>query len=211
MQTPMNSSAQTPNGIVSDSPAIAPDRFVANRRQRVRQGFTLVEVMVATVIFAMTMLGVYTMLMRAYELTALTRYRNDARAVTQSFADQFERLATTKRFGSVDYTVELFDPMTTAGAGLDWQDTTNAPLISDTTSRFNPSTSAALSITLGGVNGIPATVSRVVTWVDPSTGADRATPYNMAGGYLLRGTFTTSYNVNGKAYSQSLTVIRAVP
>lgn len=50
------------------------------------------ETMIAAIIFAMAALGIYAMLFRAYQLSALARYRDDARAVLETFADQFERL-----------------------------------------------------------------------------------------------------------------------
>ncbi|HTB81633.1 MAG TPA: prepilin-type N-terminal cleavage/methylation domain-containing protein [Opitutaceae bacterium] len=59
---------------------------------RNKKGFTLLEALIAGTIFAMMATGIYAMLFKSYQLAALCRYRDDARAVLQTFADQFERL-----------------------------------------------------------------------------------------------------------------------
>jgi Tfp pilus assembly protein PilV len=173
--------------------------------------FTLVEAMVSTVIFTMCMLGVYTIEMRSYNISSLTRYRDNARAILQSYADQFERLQTTDSNG---FTVWLFNKTNGdyTGEGLLWDDNTGTPQLSDESTSAAAATDAAgLNITLGNnSSGIPATVTRLVESIDPSTGASTTGSYTAAG-YLLRGTFSITFVVAGSSYSQSLTVLRAVP
>src|SRR6202453_509844 len=52
-------------------------------------GFTLVEVMVATVLLSMIILGILAVLIGSYRVAAKARYNDHARYVVKSFADQF--------------------------------------------------------------------------------------------------------------------------
>lgn len=175
----------------------------ARGRKAGTRGFTLVEAMVATFIFTLVMLGVYAALIKSQQLIALTRYQDNARAVLLSFADQFTRLQTTE--DGTNLTRVLFTPTTAeqgTGTDLSWG-SVNAQTSSTGTEN--------LVINLGGTaNAVPATVTRIVKQISPTTGADQTSPYTAAG-YLLRGTFTISYSISGKSYNQSLTVVRAVP
>ncbi len=194
----------------SRSPARAGGGSRLNRN-RMLAAFTLVEAMVSTVIFTMCMLGVYTIELRAYHLASLTRYRDNARAVLQSYADQFERLQTTDTSG---YTLWLFNTTGNAytGEGLLWDDNSGTPQLSNESTAGSAATSASgLSITLGATSStIPATVTRLVEQIGPTTGTSTTAAYTAAG-YLLRGTFSINFTVSGSSYTQRLTVLRAVP
>jgi prepilin-type N-terminal cleavage/methylation domain-containing protein len=185
----------------------------ARRRAAGRRGFTLVEAMVGTVVFAMVTMGVYTALIKSYQLAALARTRDEARAVLRTFADQFERLQTTDEVDGITCTRWLFLPTSgPTGRGLQWQDsTTGTPAMSSDNTSVNAEETPYLSVTLGaGSAQIPAQVTRDVAYVSESTGTTAAQQITAAG-YLLRGTFAISYQLNGRSYSQSLTVARSVP
>jgi hypothetical protein len=61
-------------------------------------GFTLVEVMMAALVLVGAGFGVYACLLKAYQVVAVGRYRDAARAVLQTYADQFERLETADQY-----------------------------------------------------------------------------------------------------------------
>ena len=100
-----------------------PGEFRARLRRRVQRGFTLVEVMIATMVFTMGILGVYAMMIKSYELVTLSRHRDNARAFLLSFSDQFLRLQTTDMVGGVPVLRPLFATAGTGGDGLSWTDT----------------------------------------------------------------------------------------
>jgi len=49
------------------------------RRLAGKRGFTLVEAMIAALIFVMFTLGIYGLIIESYNMTARIRYRDDAR------------------------------------------------------------------------------------------------------------------------------------
>jgi hypothetical protein len=173
-------------------------------------GYTLAEAMVASTVFAMIMLGVYAMLIRSYQMAALSRCRDDGRAVIRTFADQFERLQTTDQIpppNGPSYTRWLFFPEGgPTGRGLNWGALSDA----NVTTILPPVSS--LAITLGDpTHPVAATVTRDVAYIDDTSGAPSVGQQIKAAGYLMRGTFTVNFSLNSKNYSQSLTVVRAVP
>jgi hypothetical protein len=193
----------------SRTPTSRRDRSGANRAGHLR-GYTLAEAMIASSVFAMIMLGVYAMLIRSYQMAALSRCRDDGRAVIRTFADQFERLQTTDQIPPPNgpaYTRWLFFPEGgPSGRGLNWGSLSNA----NVTTLLPPV--ASLAINLGDPNHpVPATVTRDVAYIDDTTGAPSVGQQIKAAGYLMRGTFTVNFTVNSTSYSQSLTVVRAVP
>jgi type II secretory pathway pseudopilin PulG len=174
-----------------------------------RRGFTLAEVMVASTIFWMVILGVYVMLVRAYQFAALARARDEARAVIRTNADQFERLQTTaKASNNSDYTRWLFYPEGgPSGRGLLWGDLSDKNVF-DTPLVAVPS----LAISLGeSTHPVPATVSRDVIYVKSSDGTTTSTQNVEASGYMMQGKFTVNFKLNNRNYTESLTVLRAVP
>ena len=59
------------------------------RRAASPEGFTLVEVMVATILLSMIILGILQVLIGSYRVAAKARYNDHARYIIKSFADQF--------------------------------------------------------------------------------------------------------------------------
>jgi Tfp pilus assembly protein PilE len=170
-------------------------------------GFTLVEAMVATTIFAMLTLGVYSALIKSYQIIALARSRDQARAVLRTYADQFMRLQTTEKVGASTFNRWLFNPTGGAtGRGLRWGElsdrntSTAAPIVS------------SIAIVLGhGPQTTPATLTRDVSYVNASTGEPSVTQQIDAAGFLLTATFAITYSHVGKQHVESLTVVRAAP
>jgi type II secretory pathway pseudopilin PulG len=191
-------------------------------------GFTLVEVMLAAMVFIVAGLGVFTIMIKAYQVVTLARYHDDARAVLQTFANQFLRLQTSDlgSSGSGVYSRLMFSPVGSAtGGGLLW-DKTSAPseanltLNSLSNEKGGPTATAfngeTLTVTIGGSqNGIPAQVTRFVQQLKndgtPSSTAVAPEP----AGQLLIGTFTIKYKIptinSGQDIVQSITVLRASP
>ncbi len=191
----------------SFSPPLQSPASRTARRMSSRRGFTIVETMVAATIFTMLTIGVYTMLMKSYQLIALTRVRDDARAVLRSFADQFARLSTTQEIDGVVRQRWLFLPSGgPTGRGLVWG------ALSDQNTSINAENVPSLPIPLGGESHrVNATLTRDVRYVNATSGANVTSRTIEAAGYLLSGTFTINYTMNGKDYTQSLTVLRAAP
>lgn len=170
--------------------------------------------MVGFVVFVMVTLGVYSALIKSYQMSALSRARDDARAVLRTFADQFERLQTTETVGGASSTRWLFLPSGgPTGRGLQWQDaTTGALVLSDGNTSVNAEDVASIPVTLGtGTAAITAQVTRDVRYVNVSTGEVAAAQTVEAAGYMLQAKFTITYAINQRSYSQSLTVARSVP
>lgn len=96
-ELPSFSVASRPTGAFAPVASDAMDRKSSCKTglPRNKSGFTLMEVMMAAMVFAMASVGIYSMLFKAYQLAALSRYHDDARAVLQTFADQFERIAVS--------------------------------------------------------------------------------------------------------------------
>jgi prepilin-type N-terminal cleavage/methylation domain-containing protein len=181
-------------------------------RRHARRGFTLVEVMIATMVFTMGILGVYAMMLKSYELVTLSRHRDNARAVLLSFADQFLRLQTTDTIAGSSVTRGLFVPHSATGLGLTWTDTTGN--VVDGNLYPNP---PYMPVTLGNSidntqgSQVRAHVSRTVTLLDPTTGLPVAgtMPTPTAAGYMMQATFTITYPVNGRTQTESIIVARS--
>lgn len=171
---------------------------------RGKQGFMLVDVMIAGTIFTMAALGLYALLFKAYELSALARYRDDARTVLQTYVTQFEQLGTTD---SSNNPVALFNPNSTYySTGLQYwispdytlsdQNTTTAVVAEPTVNLGSNSDSAG--------NSVSATVTYTVK--DITTSTLPGTPDS--GEVLLQATFTITYTVFGQTETQYMTAVR---
>jgi hypothetical protein len=171
--------------------------------------------MVATTLFAMGTLGLYQLLIYAYQLSALCRYRDEARGVIMSFADQFMRLQTTTTVNGTAYQRYLFQTTTApTGTGLVWGTTVNGGLSSqDSYDSALPTVQQSyLAVTLGGTtNPVAGQVTRTAVALNPANGASASSTTFTAAGYLLLGTFSISYSVFGKSYTQSVAIVRSVP
>lgn len=183
-----------------------PGPYPGPRRDARGSGFTLVEVMVATVLLSMIILSILAVLIGAYRVAAKARYNDHARYIVKSFGDQFLTQDTTDALGN---TLEFFIATTTTGYGMSW---TN----SDGSTVSGSNGSASMPILLGDTTGAPITanVSRTVWYLYPSganIGQPTSTPQNASAGCMLRADFTISYTFLGQALSQTISVVRAVP
>src|SRR5580692_10747370 len=101
------------------------------RRGAFRRGFTLVEVMVATVLLSMIILGILQVLIGSYRVAAKARYNDHARYIVKSMADQF---LTQQPFDNNGATLTLFQPTVDSGGnliplgtGLTWTNSDGSP------------------------------------------------------------------------------------
>lgn len=182
-------------------------------------GFTLIEVMVAMGVFVMVTLGIYQMLFQSYEMVRSVRYRDAARAVLESFGDQFLRLQTTDLQGGIVVIRPLFQLRVASDmTGLKWNDpANNYAEVDGTTSGLTVTLSSLSGSTLINASPISATVTEAVTDLDdrfpfdPSySGKPRTTTLYSAAGRMLQGTFTISYTLGNRVHTQTLTVARSV-
>lgn len=172
---------------------------------RSRKGLTLVETMMATMVFTMGMLGVYMMLVKSYQLVTLCRHRDNARAILLSYGDKFQRLKTTDAADNLNF---LFQTATTpTGFGLEWTDSNN-----HTVSNYTTITDTdGLEVMLGdpASSGVVAHLKRQVQPIQTSDGTPIGAPVYTAAGYMLQGTFSISYEIKGRTLTQSITVARS--
>jgi prepilin-type N-terminal cleavage/methylation domain-containing protein len=188
---------------------------VAPRRAAVRRGFTLVEVMVATVLLAMIILGILEVLIGSYRVAAKARYRDHARYVIKAMADQF---LTQQPFDGNGNALTFFTPTvdtlgnaTPLGTGMSW---TNSDGSAGTVS--TDSLGLYFYVLLGDNSGAPiqATVTRSVQYVYPLVGGgETLVSQNAPAGYMLEGTFSITYQVLGVQINPplSITAVRAIP
>ena len=184
---------------------------LGRRRTASRRGFTLVEVMVATVLLSMIILAILSVLIGAYRVAAKARYNDHARYIIKSLSDQFLTQQTTDTSGN---TLPMFqlttDPNTgnqkPMGTGISW---TN----SDGSSGVLASDSSYYTVKLDDSTGAPinAKVTRSVWYLYDSTGQTTLLVQNKSAGYMLEGDFSISYPLFGGTMKQSISNIRAVP
>jgi prepilin-type N-terminal cleavage/methylation domain-containing protein len=179
------------------------------KNKRKPKGFTLVEVMVATFLFALSATGFLLTILQAYRLAAETRIRNEVRYVLKSMADQFTRLP-------YESTNPLFTiNATPTGTGLYWRRDINAFSLkpgSGTNVNYIYPSASGLTVPLArnGNNTTEVTFTCWVRAVNPTTGVASTTPTVTAGGYILRGDFEATFNVSGQPKRQSLTTLRTI-
>jgi type II secretory pathway pseudopilin PulG len=211
------SGPDTSNSTVqSVNPASVQNPKRGKRRAAPRGGFTLAEVMVATVLLSMMIVSILSTLIGAYRVAAKARANDQARYVIKSLSDQFLTQQTTDTSGNI---LPMFqttvDPnpgpnlgnQTPLGTGISW---TN--MLGQTGSLT--AGSYGYNVTLGDNTGapIPAVVTRSVWYLYSSTGQQTLLPQNQSAGYLIEGTFTISYSLFGKPVPPvSITNVRAVP
>jgi prepilin-type N-terminal cleavage/methylation domain-containing protein len=185
-----------------------------SRRVRSRRGFTLVEVMVATVLLSMIILGILEVLIGSYRVAAKARYRDHARYVIKSLADQF---LTQKSFDGNGNALTLFVPTvdgtgaaTPLGTGLTW---TNSDGSAGTVS-LDP-LGLYFYVKLGDTSGAPiqATVTRMVQYIYPQIGgAETLITQNAPAGYMLQADFSITYTFQGvQMPPMTMTAVRAIP
>jgi prepilin-type N-terminal cleavage/methylation domain-containing protein len=191
----------------------ASERCLSQRTRRgaSAKGFTLVEVMVATILLSMIILGILQVLIGSYRVAAKARYRDHARYIVKSFADQF--LTSQSKFQNGTY-LPIFGVTSATGVGLTWTTTDATTGVQIVT----PGTSGGLVVPISdsttGEAPVNATVMRQVWTLDPSSGSPGSS--NDAAGSILRGDFTITFNyppgaTNAVPITQTISVIRAIP
>jgi prepilin-type N-terminal cleavage/methylation domain-containing protein len=181
----------------------------AGSRVAQRKGFTLVEVMVATALLTMVGLGILSVLVGAYRVAAKARYRDQARYVVKSLADQFLTQQPADASGNTypffQVTQDGLGNSVPLGTALKWtnSDGTGGSLASDST---------YYSIYIGGSTNSPilAKVTRTVTYVAPD-GTSTLIFSPMSAGDLLEGDFTITYPYLGQTQTQTISAMRAFP
>jgi prepilin-type N-terminal cleavage/methylation domain-containing protein len=175
------------------------------------RGFTLLEVLVAMSVFTVVTIGIYTTLIQSYQLVGSARLRDNARAVLESFGDQFLRLETTDLVqpGNV-VTIRPFFQIYTVptGVGLSW---------TDQAGNTTTGTAQGLPVTLVGAGGntVIAMVTETVRDLDDtfpptsSTGSLRSGTVYTAAGRMLTAQFTITYTLGNRVRTQTLTVARS--
>jgi prepilin-type N-terminal cleavage/methylation domain-containing protein len=206
------------------NPALGRAPFEGPRRAVSRRGFTLVEVMVATVLLSMIILGILEVLIGSYRVAAKARYRDHARYVIKSFADQF---LTQQAFDGNGNLLPFFTPTvdglgnaTPLGTGLTWTNTDGTGGTTSVTPMNDSSNVAVVGlyfyVLLGDNSGAPitATVQRSVQYIYPQVnGAQTLISQDSPAGYMLEGTFTITYQFLGQTIDPPLSIsaVRAVP
>jgi prepilin-type N-terminal cleavage/methylation domain-containing protein len=188
---------------------------VGPRRAALQRAFTLVEVMVATVLLSMIILGILEVLIGSYRVAAKARYRDHARYIIKSFADQF---LTQQPFDGNGNTLTFFTPTVDTlgnamplGTGMTWTNSDGSP---GTVS--GDSLGAYFYVKLGDNSGAPitATVTRSVQYVYPQVGGtETLITQNAPAGYMLQADFTITYQFLGVTINPPLTItaVRAIP
>jgi prepilin-type N-terminal cleavage/methylation domain-containing protein len=187
---------------------------VGLRRGGRARGFTLVEVMVATVLLSMMIIGILAVMIGAYRVAAKARYADHARYVIKSMADQF---VTQQYYDSnTGSTLPMFQITTDSGGnaapvgtGMSW---TN----SDGSVGYNSGgpVPAYFYVLLGDNSGAPivAQVTRQVWYVYPNSGQPTLVTQDAPAGYMLRADFSIQYTYLGvKLPAQTITAIRSIP
>jgi Tfp pilus assembly protein PilV len=176
-----------------------------------KQGFTLVETMVATVLLSMIILSILAVLIGSYRVAAKARYNDHARYVVKSVADQFLTQQTTDSTTGITFT--LFVPNGAPdGTGMTW--TNYDGTVANVTAQ-------GLHVILGGDTGAPidAYVTRSVWYLFASgvnAGTTTMAAQNGSAGYMLRGDFTIQYtfpegSAQAATYTQTVSAVRSAP
>ena len=183
------------------------------RKRRLERGMTVVETMIASVLLAMSILGILGCLIAAYRTSAKARYRDHARYIIKSLADQF--LTEQTQNTSDGSTITMFQVTAPTGQGLTWQNPDGSMATHTTSAGFD----TGVNVVLGDNTGAPisAVVTRQVQYLASTTvgsttaGSPVSTVSNQAAGYLLRGDFAITYTFLSQTITQSITVVRSVP
>ena len=181
----------------------------AGRRVVRKKGFTLVEVMVATTLLTMVGLGILSVLVGAYRVAAKARYRDQARYVIKSFADQFLTQQPADVSGNTytmfQVTVDTNGNSAPVGTGMSWTDYNGNACQPDGTGMF-------FYVPLGNNTATPltATVTRKVSYI-ASDGSATLIYAPVAAGNLLEGDFVIKYPYLGVTQTETISAIRAFP
>ena len=172
--------------------------------------------MISTLLLTMIGIALLSVLIGAYQVSAKARYRDRARFVIKSFADQFlTQEAIDPASGNVFplFTITVNTSTGAAmpkGTGMVWtnSDGSQGTMSTDSQNAFfyvllADSTNNGLAIT--------AQVTRQVSYVYASSGSPTLVNQNATPGYMLEGDFTITYPYLNTTQTQTVTAIRAVP
>jgi hypothetical protein len=168
--------------------------------------------MIATGLLVMVAMCLLSVFIGSYRVAAKARYKDHARYIIKSFADQFLTQQPTDLTGA-PYT--LFTPTvdgsgnaTPLGTGLNWTNTdgSTGTLSTDALGLY-------YYVLIGDNTGSPlkATVTRQVWYLYPTTGNTTLVSQTQAAGYLLEGDFVITYPYLGQTISQKIVAVRAIP
>jgi prepilin-type N-terminal cleavage/methylation domain-containing protein len=203
-------------------PALVSGPSKGQRRSAMSRAFTLVEVMVATVLLSMIILGILQVMIGSYRVAAKARYRDHARYIIKSFADQFLTQQATDNHGNTlpffGVTVDSSGNSTPLGTNLTWTNSDGTTGYSTPTAMPDTSGVSVIGlyfyVKLGDTTSAPitATVQRSIRYVYPSSdGAASLIVDNQPQGFLLEGDFSISYTYQNVPITQSITAVRAYP
>jgi hypothetical protein len=156
-------------------------------------------------------LGILSVLVGSYRVAAKARYRDQARYVIKSYADQFLTQQAADPAGNIynffQVTVDSGGNSSPVGNGLSWTNTDGTPgaISPDPIGMF-------YYIYLGGNSGKPvkATVTRKISYL-ATDGSSTLIYAPQPGGNLLEGDFTITYPYLGSTQSETISAIRAFP
>jgi prepilin-type N-terminal cleavage/methylation domain-containing protein len=171
-----------------------------------RKAFTLVEVVIASVVASMALLGLLGTAFTAYQINHKARLRDNARAVLRTYVDQFQQLS----YSEGNLVRMLFNPTgetERTGLGLRWGELSNQ-------TEFPGAPTAPLQINIGPPNSPqPAFVTRNVRMVNAANGNDSDARVLDAAGFMMRAEFTISYTLSGTGGStitQRMSTVRLI-
>jgi prepilin-type N-terminal cleavage/methylation domain-containing protein len=191
-------------------------------RLRCTKAFTLVEVMVASAIFAIGIVAIMLTVLNCFRLSMQIRYQDRAGAILRTLADQFQngscRLSdrtTLKTFFTETGTDQT-------GTGMGWSGSSRTFVFAEAadTSATPPdivgTAADGLVVSLGTIgdtgvtsNTVSAVLTRQVRYIDPTTGvAYTTTPAEPPAGYLAKATFRATFNFRGRPFTASTTALR---
>jgi hypothetical protein len=173
--------------------------------------------MVASALLVMVGFGILSVMIGAYRVAAKARYRDHARYVIKSMADQFltQTPYDANNSGSIYplfvVTVDQGGNAMPLGTGLSWTNTDGSPgkLSTDPLGQY-------FYVLIGDNTGTPiqATVTRSVSYLytsGPGIGSDTLLSQTASAGYLIEGNFTITYPYLGQTVKQSVIAVRAIP
>jgi Tfp pilus assembly protein PilV len=166
--------------------------------QRCKQGYSIMEVMVAATVFTVVTLGVFAALIQSYKFAKLSRCQDESRAILRTYVDQFQRLKISND------ALWLFNPSNgPTGQGL-----TGGSLHDQYTSNGAADIPYMLLKLSTRTATVPAKLTRNVSYVNPTTGEFSPNKIN-GSNYLIQATFEIEFDLNGRTYKQRMTSMRS--
>jgi hypothetical protein len=162
--------------------------------------------MIATLVFALMMLGTFKIFVESYRFADRARHRDNARSVLNAMADRFLR----ESIPSDPTLTTLWSPTTgPTGAGLSF--TLFDGSVITATPATDPTNPNFFAMPLGDQEGstVNAQFTRFVTNLDEATGlADSSLANNTRSGRLLSCQLTANFEVDNKFETLSIVVVR---